>query len=470
MKNVCFFLMVIALASCSMPDRGTVTVTGVVENPTGTEVEVFYYKDFITNSMEKVVVPLDEHNAFAATLPLKQAEFVYVSIPRRTFMLYLKPGASTHMVLDAADPENIPVVSGDFEKENSFFLSYRILVGQKHTHSDVFSMMQEAEEALEFKAYVEGIYDERMQFLTEHPLYAELDRDFVQHLSLDILYQKYFYLMQYASVLEFLFEPEALPELTDDFFAFLEDENLFSDEHTFSRQYYNFLNHYLRYHMALDADEDDGRSRNLQQFDLAMELFSGNSRDLVLADVVISALSFGDFEEAIGLYRRFSEMRPADDIAAIVGAEYAAHQALAPGQPAPVFTLTDIGGQEVSLEDFLGKVVYLDFWASWCGPCLQQIPHAKQLKERMAGRDDLVFLYISVDTDEQAWRNMVADREIQGVHLNVPGFNHEVPQSYNLKGVPTFYLIGRDGTIADNRPPRPSQEHIDDVLMAALAQ
>lgn len=470
MKKLCFLLMVIALASCSMPDPGTVTVTGVVENPTGAEVEVFYYKDFITNSMEKLVVSLDEHNAFSATLPLTQAEFVYVSIPRRTFMLYLKPGANTHMLFDASDPENIPVVSGDFEKENSFFLSYRMLVGQKHSHSDVFSMMQEAEEAMEFKAYVKGIYDERKQFLTEHPLYAELDRDFVRHFELDILYQKYFYLMQYASVLEFLFEPDVMPELTDEFFAFLEDENLFSDKHTLSRQYYNFLNHYLRYQMAMLADDNDDRSRQVTQFDLATELFSGKSRDLVLADVVISALSFGDFEEAIGLYRRFSDMRPSGDVAAIVLAEYTAHQALAPGKPAPAFTLTDIDGQEVSLDDFLGKVVYLDFWASWCGPCLQQIPHAKELKQRMAGRDDLVFLYISVDTDQQAWRNMVADRDIQGVHLNVPGFSHEVPQSYNLKGVPTFYLIGRDGKIADNRPPRPSQERIDEVLMAALEQ
>jgi len=143
--------------------------------------------------------------------------------------------------------------------------------------------------------------------------------------------------------------------------------------------------------------------------------------------------------------------------------------ALAPGQPAPEFTLTDINGNQVSLSDFAGKVVYLDFWASWCGPCMREVPFAKELKKRMANQPDIVFLYISVDTDETAWRNTVAQQQIQGVHLNVPGFDHEVPQTYNLRGVPTFFLIGRDGKIINNRPPRPSNPEIDQVLNNALA-
>ncbi len=470
MKKTILLLAVIVMAACTGPTQDQVYISGKVYNHVEEEAEVFYYTDFITNNMESIVVPIGEDGTFEAHLPLQETNFVYVSIAPRTIRMYLQPGASINLSFDAGDTKNIPVVSGDLEKENSFFLSYLMLVGQKYTHSNIFSMMQEAEEALEFKAYVTGIYDERKQFLKEHPSYPELDQDFVHYFGLDILYQKYFYLMQYASVLEFLFEPEVMPELTDEFFAFLDEENLFSDKHTISRQYYNFLIHYLRYKMAMDADEDDGRSRNVKQFDLAMELFSGKSRDLVLADVVISALGFGDFEEAIGLYRYFLDMGPADDIAAIAHKEYETAMTLAPGREAPGFTLTDINGDTVALDDFLGKVVYLDFWASWCGPCIQQIPHAKELKKRMADQEDLVFLYVSVDTDENAWRNMVKKEEIKGVHVNVPGFSHDVPQSYNLRGVPTFYVIGRDGKIFDNRPPRPSGETIDEVLLSALGK
>ncbi len=101
---------------------------------------------------------------------------------------------------------------------------------------------------------------------------------------------------------------------------------------------------------------------------------------------------------------------------------------------------------------------------------MQQVPYARELKKRMEDHDDLVFLYISVDTDELAWRNKVADENIRGVHLNVPGFAHDVPQNYNLRGVPTFYVIGRNGRIFDNRPPRPSNPRVDEVLLSALAQ
>ncbi|HAJ99238.1 MAG TPA: hypothetical protein DCM62_04360 [Bacteroidales bacterium] len=100
---------------------------------------------------------------------------------------------------------------------------------------------------------------------------------------------------------------------------------------------------------------------------------------------------------------------------------------------------------------------------------MREVPFAKELKKRMENQADLVFLYISVDVDDAAWRSTVEQHQIQGVHLNVPGFEHEVPKAYNLQGVPTFFLIGRDGTIISNSPPRPSNPAIDQVLLDALA-
>jgi thiol-disulfide isomerase/thioredoxin len=115
-------------------------------------------------------------------------------------------------------------------------------------------------------------------------------------------------------------------------------------------------------------------------------------------------------------------------------------------------------------------VVYLDFWASWCGPCMREMPYFRELKERLADQEDLVYLYISIDTDEQAWRNSVERNQITGVHLNTPGRERGVPAMYNVKWIPSFFIIGRDGNIYDNRPPKPSDPEIDQALLEALAQ
>jgi thiol-disulfide isomerase/thioredoxin len=154
--------------------------------------------------------------------------------------------------------------------------------------------------------------------------------------------------------------------------------------------------------------KQEDRSYFQAQFDYGKKLFSGKSRDHMLAQAVISALNFAPFEEAQELTDGFNELASDPLYRDLVTGEYKTVLKTAPGNPAPDFTLTDINGEEVSLSDFQGKVVYLDFWASWCGPCMREVPFAKELKKRMAGQDDLVFLYISIDTDEEAWRRTVA--------------------------------------------------------------
>ena len=461
MKKTMLLLAVIVMAACSTSEENQVIISGQVYNPAGDMVEVFYYKDFITNSMEKVDVPLDTNNGFEAFLPMEEPGFVYVSIPPRTIMLYAKPGAVLHVAFDAETRDQLPTVTGDNSLESSFILSYNIEVAEKFNQSELFGKARELDWD-NFTDYIEAMYREQKGFLHAYPDYEALDADFTSLMSANILYGKYVWLLQYGLYYDFL-HPDG-PALPESYFGFLEEAADFRDELTRSRDYFTFVSMYVEH----KAEAVEGVSRNDLHFDTAQELLSGRSREFAQAQIVISALSFGDFEEGLALYHRFSESVVSTDIAEIVQGEYEIQKALSPGMPAPGFTLTDINGAEVALDDFLGKVVYLDFWASWCGPCLQQIPHAKELKKRMADQDDLVFLYVSVDTDEEAWRNMVADREIAGVHVNVPGFGHEVPSSYNLRGVPTFYLIGRDGNIFDNRPPRPSQETIDEVLLSAL--
>ena len=66
-----------------------------------------------------------------------------------------------------------------------------------------------------------------------------------------------------------------------------------------------------------------------------------------------------------------------------------------PGQPAPDFTLDDLQGQSVSLSDFKGQAVFLDFWASWCGPCIEAVPHLEELKQQTRDQK-VVFLNISL--------------------------------------------------------------------------
>jgi len=465
------------MIACAQPDQqeekeekrpDPVLISGQVENPAGNVMEVFYYTDFITNNTVSKEVELDGNNVFAFELELDEPRHVHFRIPRRTITLFLRPEADINLVFDASNADVLPMVTGEKAEESIFLLSYNMDVERKYGQMTLMNKSRD-KEAEAFLSFAEDAYHEKMEYLENHELHQELDSAFIALMRSNIRYEKFNMLMDYPAMRAFMQESDAPVAVPDDFYAYLERDDLFDDAHVNSRSYYNFLNKYLRHYLDQHIDEDEMQATGYERmrFDTARSLFTGRTQDLIMADVVISALSFGDFAVAEELYEEYAGFAEGWPLAAAKG-EYEAVAALAPGMPAPGFTLTDIDGEEVSLDDFLGKVVYLDFWASWCGPCMQQVPHAKQLKNRLQDQDDLVFLYISVDTDKDAWRRTVDERGIAGVHLNVAGFGHEVPGSYNLKGVPTFYLIGRDGRIVDNRPPRPSHDNIDEVLLAAL--
>ncbi len=123
----------------------------------------------------------------------------------------------------------------------------------------------------------------------------------------------------------------------------------------------------------------------------------------------------------------------------------------------------DVGFQDI-LDLYEGKVVYLDFWASWCRPCKNEMPHSAKLKEQLKGKD-VVFVYISSDKNETAWRNGIEE-------LNITGDNYrssrKVWEDYNsilnVRYIPRYVLIDKEGNIVDQNAKRPSNpEVINDI-------
>ncbi|WP_460502881.1 TlpA family protein disulfide reductase, partial [Hymenobacter agri] len=127
------------------------------------------------------------------------------------------------------------------------------------------------------------------------------------------------------------------------------------------------------------------------------------------------------------------------------------------GSPAPDFALLDHTGKKVTLADLRGKVIYLDFWGTWCAPCLQEMPASIELKKKLEGRD-VAFVYISVNDTEAKWQQVLAARHLvsaNSVHLRNPA-GGDVPDRYQVDKFPTYWLIGRDGHIISRTAPRPS--------------
>ena len=134
-----------------------------------------------------------------------------------------------------------------------------------------------------------------------------------------------------------------------------------------------------------------------------------------------------------------------------------------PGSDFPAgITLKDRDGKERSFDELRGKVVYLDMWASWCGPCCKEIPHLQRLEEEMAG-EDVVFLSVSVDQDKDAWLKKLDSSNMHGLQWH--DSDEALGKALNLRGIPFFAIYDRNGRLATYNAPRPSS---GDELKAML--
>jgi len=113
-------------------------------------------------------------------------------------------------------------------------------------------------------------------------------------------------------------------------------------------------------------------------------------------------------------------------------------------QEAPNFTLTDLNGEKVSLSDFKGKVIIVDFWATWCGPCKMEIPSFIQLQEKY--QDDVVILGISLD--QGGPKTVVPFAKKMNINYPIVYGDGSVVQAYGgVRGIPTTFVIDRDFNI-----------------------
>ena len=125
----------------------------------------------------------------------------------------------------------------------------------------------------------------------------------------------------------------------------------------------------------------------------------------------------------------------------------------------------DAAGNVHRFSEFKGKVLYVDIWATWCGPCKMEIPHLAKVVEHFKDNDDVKIISISVDTNRKAWENKIAaDKPAWTQYIANKQQYAQISKDWGIMGIPRFILINKDGSIYDGDAIRPSNPKLIPLL------
>ncbi len=146
------------------------------------------------------------------------------------------------------------------------------------------------------------------------------------------------------------------------------------------------------------------------------------------------------------------------------------------GKPSPNFeNYENFKGGTTSLKDLKGKYVYVDIWATWCGPCLREVPSLKEIEKEYHDKN-IEFVSISVDNGrgykdksavaaKEGWKTMIADKELGGIQLFADNaWKSDFVTGYKVQGIPRFILIDPNGNTVSADAPRPSSPKLKELF------
>jgi thiol-disulfide isomerase/thioredoxin len=201
------------------------------------------------------------------------------------------------------------------------------------------------------------------------------------------------------------------------------------------------------------TDKDDLFTRAHEEMLRALAPAASFPRALYADGIILAHLHQDDaararFEEFVKLRSQGDPDRPDPDRQRAL--RYIGQPALARAPMTPPFAITTTDGQRISMDDLAGKVVLLDFWATWCAPCRQAIPHLRDIVKEFRGQP-LVVLSINLDRDEKEWKEFVAQNEMTWLQYHEHGFGGPVAKLFRVESIPQTFTIDAYGVLQDEQ-------------------
>ena len=232
---------------------------------------------------------------------------------------------------------------------------------------------------------------------------------------------------------------------------------IMEDNFPYSLEYINYIAKQLSDENCKENEYSDTNEGNFCMYDYIETLKESKLKKLLFLNIIFNMASRTRWEikeqtsEFESRFNKFKNNYPADDRIEFIEKKVEILKRFSKGQPVPNFSLRSKEGNLVSLTDFRGKYVLIDFWGTWCGPCIAEIPHSQKLESEFVDKD-IAFVYISMRDNEEKWKKHVSDTKLKGTQLFADKEESEqLEKEYDVRFYPSFLLLDKEGKIVTRR-------------------
>ena len=385
---------------------------------------------------EETVFPFSKRSnaTFHLDVSLKSTTTAAVKLGKQVINIYLQPGYELAVAINGNDLYNDLVFSG----KGSAINNYLVASARKFKHIDI-ELERKIRYATpdEFKTYLKQIKANKLKFLKDYLKTHTLSVEVAKYAKAEIEYWHAFNLMNYPYEHPIFHNQTSPMKVPDGYYDFMEKISI-NNESALPNKYYLY---YIQDYLSFIGTRSENQSLN--RFELADKYLKGKPLYFYKALQHSIALKQNNEPNTEKAAYDFINNCPYKLYGEYVKLAYQESRGIVEGMNAPDFELADVDGNIVSLADFKGKVIFLDFWATWCRPCTRLLPAHQKLQKQFKN-DNVAFLYISMDKNANKWRNYLANGTFPGVHLFA---NKNMVEKYNVESLPYSVLINADGKI-----------------------
>jgi len=440
---ITFFTLFISLSLFAK--SGKIVLSGHVQNSSASSIMITYL-----NNQKLVSAELDADGNFSMSAKIEDG-YYFLKYGRNTAYIYLYPKDELTLSFDAKHFENTLGFEGLGSVRNNYLAEKSRVDTELTKDLEAFYKVDEAG----YLKNIENVKNTHAALLATY----EVNSFFKIAEGKSMEYDRLLSIQNYKSNYKFYLGDDISP--SKEFYEPVEVLDLDNADDYKKQPYYRYLVNSFwskRIESAPDVDGMLDVLRNVPSQDVAISMMNG----------FYSKISSNKerSKDYLDLIKRVTKDKRFIKAAEKQYQEVLKSKGLSKGDTSPEFNYETVDGEMVSLNDLKGKYVYIDVWATWCGPCIKQAPYLKKLEERYHDKN-VVFVSISVDKKEvkATWKQMIADKELGGLQLFADkSFDSAFMDAYAVHSIPRFILIDPEGKIVDTEAPRPSFDKTRDLL------